>query len=491
MAELRMENVLDLCIDEVQSGRASLDACLERYPGLRSELEPLLRLALQISPLQVAPEPSRRLAARARFVEALYQPTPPSGLRGLLHRVWSKPFTAGVVGALTLATSGGAVYAAADQSLPGDALYGVKVVIEDARVAVAPSEEAKLQAELEVAGHRVAEVAQALESQRPEAAQAAAEGYARVVNQAQQRLERLAPPAATAVAVLVQEKLEQQEQALAMAASGAPPTVRNAVERARDKAATSAPLAVAKAERTPRPTSTPVNGRGTSTANRAPTPSPTSVPARVIADLNALEQQTGQVAPQTSAPPREATNAEQDLQAELEGVRTALSEGRIQAARNRLDAFRNQLEALRRSGRISDDLYQQLSTAALQLRDDLIVDPTSTPSRPRTPQATATPRRTPTPQPRRSQENTQDQNNDLGGILRRIIPGRSESPTPTPRGGGVQPGARSEAGQPSESEPRPTSARSAQPPSGGDLDRLSDRAATPAPTTVVPPTPPQ
>ena len=165
---------------------------------------------------------------------------------------------------------------------------------------------------------------------------------------------------------------------------------------------------------------------------------------QVIADLNTLEQQTGRVAQQPVAPPRdvdrdsdsgdqssassgegnnrdasnreassrEARNAQDDLRAELEGVRAALADGRTQAARSRLDAFRNQLETLHRTGRISDDLYQQLSVAALRLRDDINPSPTNVPSsRRETPQATNAPRRTPTPQPRRSTDNNnQDAN---------------------------------------------------------------------------------
>src|SRR5207244_12002316 len=134
-----IEDVLDVCIDDVQRGRFTLDACLERYPTLRPELEPLLRVAIQISPLQLAVDPARKLAARARFVEALYEPTPASGLSGLFRQLWTRPFTAGVVGALALFTSGGAVYAAADQSLPGDALYSVKIALDYAKIAVAPT----------------------------------------------------------------------------------------------------------------------------------------------------------------------------------------------------------------------------------------------------------------------------------------------------------------------------------------------------------------
>ncbi|HEY3118970.1 MAG TPA: hypothetical protein VGK54_19680, partial [Chloroflexota bacterium] len=76
MAEQRIEDVLDTCIDDVQNGRASLEACLERHPTLRQELEPLLRLAVQISPIQLVADPARKLAARARFVEALYETAP-------------------------------------------------------------------------------------------------------------------------------------------------------------------------------------------------------------------------------------------------------------------------------------------------------------------------------------------------------------------------------------------------------------------------------
>ena len=43
-----IEDILALCIEDVKSGRSTLADCLERYPSVREDLEPLLRIALSI-----------------------------------------------------------------------------------------------------------------------------------------------------------------------------------------------------------------------------------------------------------------------------------------------------------------------------------------------------------------------------------------------------------------------------------------------------------
>lgn len=394
MANLRIEDILDSCIDEMRSGRVTLETCLRQYPSLQAELEPLLRVALQITPLDVQPDTAHKLAARARFIEALYEADRPNVPRPWLNGLLGRPIAMGLVGAFALATTG-AAYAAAEQSLPGDPFYGLKVTIEEARVAAAPTDEAKLEARLDVAARRLAEVQMAVDSQRPEAAVAAAEGYAHAASEAQDRLQRVAPQANAATLAKAEQELRRHEEALALAADRAPAKARDALQEARKEAAGPAQKAVARVRPTDAPAITrevPIQSPARPT--QAATATPVSAP-QIVADLSALEQQVQQQV-DTQAP--EFRKAEEGLRAKLEAARAALSRGQPQAARNQLDAFRNELDAFRRSGRISEETYRQLATAEASLSASIAAsgrtrrEPVGAGNAPR-PSATTEPRR--------------------------------------------------------------------------------------------------
>jgi hypothetical protein len=44
----RVEDMLVQYVEDIQAGKSSIDDCLERYPCLREQLEPLLKIALEI-----------------------------------------------------------------------------------------------------------------------------------------------------------------------------------------------------------------------------------------------------------------------------------------------------------------------------------------------------------------------------------------------------------------------------------------------------------
>ncbi len=44
----KIEIIVTYCIQEIKAGRATLAECLDRYPEKRQEIEPLLRMALNI-----------------------------------------------------------------------------------------------------------------------------------------------------------------------------------------------------------------------------------------------------------------------------------------------------------------------------------------------------------------------------------------------------------------------------------------------------------
>jgi hypothetical protein len=61
----KFEDILVQCIDDIKAGRSSIEDCMDRYPSMREQLEPLLRIALEIrEPPDVKPSPSFRVKAK-------------------------------------------------------------------------------------------------------------------------------------------------------------------------------------------------------------------------------------------------------------------------------------------------------------------------------------------------------------------------------------------------------------------------------------------
>lgn len=44
----RFENIFVKHIEDIEAGRSSIEDCLDRYPSVREQLEPLLRTNLEI-----------------------------------------------------------------------------------------------------------------------------------------------------------------------------------------------------------------------------------------------------------------------------------------------------------------------------------------------------------------------------------------------------------------------------------------------------------
>jgi hypothetical protein len=235
--------VLDLCVEDIRAGRATTAECLARYPDLRAELEPLLAVVSRVTALELKPDPARKLAARARFIEALYAEPEHRGARGFLAAFLDQAasFRLGFRGAvsmglaLLLATGGGAAYAS-EQALPGEPLYPVKLAVEQARVAAAVDEESKAELELEIAGRRLMEVQRALDIGDQAAVQAATAGYQAMIQQADERATRLAERGNDVLSARLEASLDRQQRVLATAVALAPAEVRGSVEAARGHA---------------------------------------------------------------------------------------------------------------------------------------------------------------------------------------------------------------------------------------------------------------
>lgn len=78
--------ILDRCLEEIRAGRATVADCLAEYPDFEDELEPLLRLALQLGSVpDIQPSTAFRLKTRARLL-SLPDPPPAEDLRRRLRK---------------------------------------------------------------------------------------------------------------------------------------------------------------------------------------------------------------------------------------------------------------------------------------------------------------------------------------------------------------------------------------------------------------------
>ncbi len=182
----RIEDILALCIEDIKAGRSTLADCLERYPSVRQELEPLLRIALNIQePPPVAPSDAFRVRTRAQLMEHIHaqrsekrswRSVSGSSVRQTWHVGWLKAVA--IVAAILLAVSAlgtGTAYASQD-SLPGDTLYTVKIGAEEVRRLLATDGMSRVELELAFAGVRLQEIG-ALARKAPVRITIAVHGY--------------------------------------------------------------------------------------------------------------------------------------------------------------------------------------------------------------------------------------------------------------------------------------------------------------------------
>jgi hypothetical protein len=137
-----LEAVLSECLNQMNKGE-SVEACVAQYPTLAAQLEPLLRLALQVKALrqEQAPPPVAMQAGRQRLLreaarlksaqldKAHTVPVPWwLNLQALMRRSMAAAVLASM---LVIVALGAGTVAASARSLPGDALYPVKRVTEE------------------------------------------------------------------------------------------------------------------------------------------------------------------------------------------------------------------------------------------------------------------------------------------------------------------------------------------------------------------------
>ncbi len=181
--EKRQSRILDECLDSIWTGELTAGDILRQFPSEEQELRRMLSLAVEVRDCLAPDYPKPRYVGVSRrrvllgVAHRLY--------RSAFPRIPAKParrwrpaqvFISLVLAIAILATSTGVVQAA-NAALPGDALYGVKRGIEEARLIVSWSDSGDMKLLAEFAGTRLAELEVLLEANRHGDLALALEGF--------------------------------------------------------------------------------------------------------------------------------------------------------------------------------------------------------------------------------------------------------------------------------------------------------------------------
>jgi len=350
--------LLAACLSDVETGRLGPEQCVAAHPAEAEGLQQLLEIARAIPAAPpVVPDSAFRLRARVALVEAMAAGSEPrvpfftpwwAGRRGLsgLARAPIPAFALAL--ALVLSTTGaGAAYAAQD-ALPGDPLYPVKISLDEVQLAFALDDEARAGAQVARAARRTEEIQKAVEAARPAAAEEASRSFVAAVEQADRHL-AWASAAGKQVAGLearLSEDLGRMHPRLA--AAGAAAETRSAITAAAQAA--QAGLGSKKAG-APRQVSDQ-KGQSAFEGNGAAK----AADAAAAAEIEDLKGEIERIGEQGGVPGQSF----QGLMSHLRAAEAALGRGQHQVAARNLEAFLNQLNAFQQSGHISPADYNAL-----------------------------------------------------------------------------------------------------------------------------------
>jgi len=154
-------NILDECLERLLTSGETVEQCLERYPEHAAELEPLLRTAM-VTRETLTIEPNAEFRARARYqLRSEMEKTAVRRWRPIL--TWQPRWVMVTVVVMVVLLAGSGTVVAADSSMPGTPLYGVKLATENVRLTLSSSDVARAELYAALADRRIAEIAYAIE----------------------------------------------------------------------------------------------------------------------------------------------------------------------------------------------------------------------------------------------------------------------------------------------------------------------------------------
>lgn len=237
-----IQDILDECIDRISMKGESLEDCLRDYSDKATELRSLLQVAHSLSEMAaIEPRPAFKAEARYRLHMAMSQRRKRS-IFSISAFGWQRRWAPAVATLVALFVIGGGAVSVASGSLPGDALYGVKIATENAQLAMTPSEASRVMLHVSFADNRIREMTALAETGRPAS-------MADLIQRLNRHLATVEESAATGAMaegrVFSREERERLSAILEMNAIRHMAVLENVMERAPEQARPSLQQAVA------------------------------------------------------------------------------------------------------------------------------------------------------------------------------------------------------------------------------------------------------
>jgi hypothetical protein len=155
----RFKHILNECIEATLKGE-SPEQCLLRYPKQAEQLEPLLRMAMEMRQAAHTIEPRPEFKSKVLYQTQLEFAAMQRRARERRITILGMPrwATITVLSLLILAFAGGSVFAVSTDSAPGDLLYPAKRALEQIQMAFTFSDEGKAELHAMFASRRVEEI---------------------------------------------------------------------------------------------------------------------------------------------------------------------------------------------------------------------------------------------------------------------------------------------------------------------------------------------
>lgn len=219
MKENKKAKIVDRCLAALRSGQWTREECLRRYPEMAAELQDYFalaeRLALESS---LALEQNEQRVGKMRMLNRLTQRADSVTNTNLPRYTWqttkrrfAMTWVIIIATVLSVMTGTGVVYASGD-ALPGEALYPVKMLVEDMQLALA-SDAADARLLMQFSELRIREMQALAEKGRFDDVEEAAAGYqnqAQTMNQLMAEIQAENPDEATRLRSELEKQLEEQ-----------------------------------------------------------------------------------------------------------------------------------------------------------------------------------------------------------------------------------------------------------------------------------------
>jgi hypothetical protein len=153
----KLDEIFNTCLEEVLRGQSTVDDCPKRYPEYAAELEGLLLTSIGVSEAaHVVPPAGAKMRIRVALNERMAELSRNSSVsKRSWHFGWANAVVTLVLG---LSVAGGSVAYAASGAMPGQALYPLKLDLEQALVSLTFSSDAKVELYTALNDRRVSEI---------------------------------------------------------------------------------------------------------------------------------------------------------------------------------------------------------------------------------------------------------------------------------------------------------------------------------------------